>query len=659
MGMRRATLGVTFRTSPQRGKRMGVSESMRRFLPLFSVLTLLASTFAVVASDEASANGALPPTGIHAGTPSRAAAYEAWLGAPLSSTTSFIEGTTWQGLIDASDYMTAWWSGDPRIHVYSVMPFPAGGSYAAGNSGAYDAYLYQMASNMVRNDPDAVVRPAWEHNGDWFYWSSNPDPAAYASYFRRFVDIFRSVPGQQFRFDWGVSLRPVAVNAASYPGDAYVDYIGMSVYDGSWGVTQADPVSRWTQWLTNAAGLHWHRSFAQSHGKLMSYAEWGLSSTHYSGVDPDNTYFISQFHSWLVENAAMIGYANLLDTDTAVGTRHAISTANTMFPNAGATYRSLWSGSPVTVPTTSPVTIPPVTTPQPVVTAPPATSAPTTTAPPATTTPTTAPTPTGPWQCAPSTNPAPTPRAESGSGYWILDQSGSVDALGLPHYGDLRSRGLQANGVAITSTPSGRGYWILDDLDRVHAFGDAPDLGDPAELGLSVGGVSLNAGDGGYWVVGADGGVFSFGVGFHGSMGGLLLNAPVNGMRSTPDGDGYWLVASDGGVFAFGNAPFHGSTGGMRLAAPVLSLASRPSAAGYWLFAADGGIFAFGAEFHGSLPGTGLCGLAEARTIRPTATGNGYWLMTADGRVFNFGDARDLGDRPNTSTLTAVDFATA
>jgi len=30
-------------------------------------------------------------------------------------------------------------------------------------------------------------------------------------------------------------------------------------------------------------------------------------------------------------------------------------------------------------------------------------------------------------------------------------------------------------------------------------------------------------------------------------------------MARTPDGHGYWLVGADGGVFAFGDAGFHGS----------------------------------------------------------------------------------------------------
>ena len=44
---------------------------------------------------------------------------------------------------------------------------------------------------------------------------------------------------------------------------------------------------------------------------------------------------------------------------------------------------------------------------------------------------------------------------------------------------------------------------------------------------------------------------------FFGSTGGIRLNQPVVAMQSTGDGQGYWfVVASDGGVFSYGDAPF-------------------------------------------------------------------------------------------------------
>ncbi len=150
-----------------------------------------------------------------------------------------------------------------------------------------------------------------------------------------------------------------------------------------------------------------------------------------------------------------------------------------------------------------------------------------------------------------------------------------------------------------------------------------------------------------YWLVGSDGGVFSFGgARFDGSAGNLVLNRPIVGMAATPDGGGYWLVASDGGVFTYGDAQFHGSTGNLRLNQPVVGMAATPDGGGYWLVAADGGVFTFGdARFWGS---TG-----NLRLNRPvvgmaaSADGRGYWLVASDGGVFTFGDAGFWGSTGN------------
>jgi len=72
--------------------------------------------------------------------------------------------------------------------------------------------------------------------------------------------------------------------------------------------------------------------------------------------------------------------------------------------------------------------------------------------------------------------------------------------------------------------------------------------------------MAANPGGDGYWLVGADGGIFSFGsAGFYGSAGDLALAAPVVSMAATPNGQGYTLAASDGGIFTYGNAKFYGS----------------------------------------------------------------------------------------------------
>ena len=143
----------------------------------------------------------------------------------------------------------------------------------------------------------------------------------------------------------------------------------------------------------------------------------------------------------------------------------------------------------------------------------------------------------------------------------------------------------------------------------------------------------------GYWQVGADGGVFTFGsAGFYGSTGSMRLNKPVVGMAPTPDHRGYWLVASDGGVFAFGDAQFYGSTGGMVLNKPIIAIIPTFDGGGYWLIASDGGVFAFGgARFYGSM------GSAPPpypiTAAAPSFLAGGYWLVDSNGQVFNYGNA--------------------
>jgi hypothetical protein len=159
---------------------------------------------------------------------------------------------------------------------------------------------------------------------------------------------------------------------------------------------------------------------------------------------------------------------------------------------------------------------------------------------------------------------------------------------------------------------------------------------------------------GGYWLVGSDGGIFSFaGAQFYGSTGSLRLNKPIVGMASTPDGKGYWLVASDGGIFSYGDAQFYGSTGSIRLNQPIVGMASTPDGKGYWLVASDGGIFSFGdAGFYGS---TGSIYLNQPIVgMAPTPDGHGYWLAASDGGIFSFGDAPFLGSLGGAPGLTAI-----
>jgi hypothetical protein len=222
-----------------------------------------------------------------------------------------------------------------------------------------------------------------------------------------------------------------------------------------------------------------------------------------------------------------------------------------------------------------------------------------------------------------------------GKGYWIGSTNGTVRNFGdAPALGGFPEPNLSIS--AIVSSPDHQGYWLVERNGTVHAFGDAVNHGGASQFRLNapIVAMAVDPATGGYWLLGGDGGVFSFDAPFYGSTGNIRLNAPAVGMVSTVDGRGYYFVASDGGVFAYGDARFRGSMGGQRLNRPMVGMALDPTARGYWLDASDGGVFSFGAPFRGSAGNIRLSQPCVAMVADPA--GPGYWLVASDGGIFSF-----------------------
>ena len=225
------------------------------------------------------------------------------------------------------------------------------------------------------------------------------------------------------------------------------------------------------------------------------------------------------------------------------------------------------------------------------------------------------------------------------AGYWLAAGDGGIFSFGnAKFYGSTGGRRLNSPVVGMAATPDGgrlldggrrRGHLRLRRrrvlrLDRRHP---------PQPAG---GGHGATPDGKGYWLVAADGGIFSFGdAKFYGSTGNIAPQPAGGGDgRRPPTGSGYWLVAADGGIFTFGDAKFYGSTGGMRSTSRWWGWPPTPDGGGYWLVAADGGIFGFGdAQFHGSTGCTApqLAGRGDG----PDPRRWGYWLVAADGGIFS------------------------
>ena len=225
------------------------------------------------------------------------------------------------------------------------------------------------------------------------------------------------------------------------------------------------------------------------------------------------------------------------------------------------------------------------------------------------------------------------------SGTTLLDFAWSQVMSYIP--GSPGGSALAAPAVGIAPTPDGQGYWLVAADGGVFSFGNAPFYNSMAgsPLASPMVGIASTPDGRGYWLVASDGGIFAFGdAAFYGSMGGHRLSLPVVGIATTPSGHGYWEVASDGGLFAFGDARFYGSMGAHPLFQPVVGMAPTHDGRGYWLVASDGGMFAFGdAPFLGSMGAVPL--FRPVVSMSATPDGRGYWLSASDGGIFAFGDA--------------------
>jgi hypothetical protein len=239
----------------------------------------------------------------------------------------------------------------------------------------------------------------------------------------------------------------------------------------------------------------------------------------------------------------------------------------------------------------------------------------------------------------------------------------SLVALGLTCAGMLLAASTYAS--AAPSRPSG--YWLVGADGGVFSFG-APFYGSgataPGTCGFSPQSPStLNAAFGcdaitstpsgnGYWLVNAYRWATGFGqAGQLDPTGCTSLNGASGlwtGVTSSPTGNGFFMTSSNGAVVGCGDAVPLGGLTMQTLNAPVVGIAATPDGKGYWLAASDGGVFAFGdASYHGSLGGTPLN--APVVGIAATPDGTGYWLAAADGGVFSFGSARFEGSMGGTS----------
>ncbi len=262
--------------------------------------------------------------------------------------TVYLNGSSgWAGLDGSNgslNYLASSYSGDTLSIGVPIIPTSGGGAVgtlAQGAAGAYNLYFITLAQKLVAEGlSNAYLRLGWEFDGSWFTWAATTPgaEASFAAYFQQIVSAMRAVSGEQFRFEWnpdaGAFTQSGYSVAAAYPGNAYVDVIGLDAYDSSW-ATPLTPANAWAS--TQAPSLTLAQQFAAGHGKPLAFAEWGVairSDGHGLGDDP---YYINQITNWMKNGANDVVYEAYFDANS--GGVNSLITGGS-FPNSLAAFQA-------------------------------------------------------------------------------------------------------------------------------------------------------------------------------------------------------------------------------------------------------------------------------------------------------------------------------
>jgi hypothetical protein len=224
--------------------------------------------------------------------------YEHW-GGPWSA----FNAIDVQAVVDRGSIpVITWMSDDPSAPGYPAVASQGAYTNRSIVAGQHDAYVRSWAQGLRNVRGTVVLRFDHEMNGNWYAWAPGAGGQTaldYVAAWRHVHTIFEAegVANVQWMWSPNVAYSGSAPLASLYPGDAYVDRIGVDGYN--WGTTVA-----WHTWQSfsqifgsTLANLH------QISNKPLMIAEVG--STEVGG---NKAAWITDFFKTLAEDRSITGF---------------------------------------------------------------------------------------------------------------------------------------------------------------------------------------------------------------------------------------------------------------------------------------------------------------------------------------------------------------
>jgi len=321
---------------------IGTSRKRRRGLiaaaaAIVAVIVALTWIFAEMAS-AANLSGLPWQSGVYmaGATPATVSSYGTWRGDQVDVVTTWANRATWNDIVNPA-FLYQRWQGAPQTMVFGVPMLPeqvSGVTIQACANGAYNSYWKQFGTNISSYGlGKSIIRLGWEFNGNWYAWTAT-DPVSWVKCWQQIVTSARST-APNLQWDWNVN-RGVSPGLAdptqAYPGNAYVDTIGIDSYD-QWPPANATNGNGWNTQLNGTQGLNYWLNFATAHGKKLAVCEWGNVAT---GGNPggDDPAYVNDMYNFFKTNAANIAWESNFQGNGGVYWPTAT------VPNAAAAYKA-------------------------------------------------------------------------------------------------------------------------------------------------------------------------------------------------------------------------------------------------------------------------------------------------------------------------------
>jgi hypothetical protein len=173
--------------------------------------------------------------------------------------------------------------------------------------GKFDAYITRTATAIADEKWPLVLRFAHEMNGGWYPWSEAVNgnrPGDYAKAWRHVHDLFDKAGATNVIWTWSPNIirpKPKVKLEPFYPGDAYVDWVGMTGY----GVHEKSPE------ITFGPTIKQLQTFTR---KPLLIMETGAQ------IDKQQLRWVNAFFPWLQDHPEILGFI-WMEKDRDTGAR--------------------------------------------------------------------------------------------------------------------------------------------------------------------------------------------------------------------------------------------------------------------------------------------------------------------------------------------------